>query len=90
MAIFCLSCFVAAVLQLAELSAKLVEMQRRMDALKTDNSDLLRQLADVTSRWQTTVAANARLSRDNMECNRIIASLSSLLHYGQQSLPAFQ
>lgn len=72
-------------LQVAGLLAGKGALQRRLDTLQENHTSMLQRMADVTSKWQATVAENAQLHAALAAATAELAQLQQqLLPYQQQ------
>jgi dynactin complex subunit len=60
------------------------ELQQRVDAQRSEHATMLARMADVTSKWQATVAENARLNAALSAAKSEAAELQQLLMQCQQ------
>jgi hypothetical protein len=71
-------------MQVSSLQNRNSELQHRLDQQRTDHANMLTRTADVTAKWQATVAENARLNAALGAATEEVAALQQLLLQHQQ------
>jgi hypothetical protein len=79
----------SAVPQVTALLDQNSELQQRVDQQRCEHASMLGRMADVTSKWQATVAENARLNAALSAAKAEAAELQQLLMQFQHCQPAY-
>jgi hypothetical protein len=69
-------------LQSTKLQADNDSLLKQVEALTLEKADMLRQVQDLTEKWQQSIAENAWLNRENIQLRNSLQQLNSLVSGG--------
>lgn len=72
------------------MSNKHSEAKQKLETLRSENTDLLSRLSDITGKWQATVALNASLQHENAKSKTEVVDLQQQIRDMQAQLQQLQ
>lgn len=73
-------------MQSSKLQVENDTLLKQLEGLTLEKADMLRQIADLTEKWQQCVAENAWLNRENIALRSTAEQLRSMLASGSSSI----